>query len=41
MLGIGRTHRLTAENLDIRGADVEGLMEQARRQTVELARSLL
>lgn len=32
MVGISNTHCLTAENLDIRGADVEGILTQARQQ---------
>lgn len=37
MVGIDRTHCLTAENLDIRGADVEEILSDARRQAGRLA----
>ena len=41
MVGIDQTHCLTAENLDIRGADVEGILAQARQQTRRLASALI
>lgn len=41
MVGIDQTHCLTAENLDIRGADVEGILAQARQQTRRLASELV
>ena len=40
MVGIPETHCLTAENLDIRGADVEGILSIARQQTHHLVSEL-
>lgn len=41
MVGIGQTHCLTAENLDIRGADVEGILAKARQETDHLVAELI
>lgn len=41
MVGIDQTHCLTAENLDIRGADVEGILAKARQQTDHLVAELI
>lgn len=41
MVGIDQTHCLTAENLDIRGADVEGILAKARQQTHHLVSELI
>ena len=40
MVGIPQTHCLTAENLDIRGADVEGILASAREQISGLVKEL-
>lgn len=41
MVGIPQTHCLTAENLDIRGADIEGILSSARKQIPGLVNELL
>ena len=40
MVGIPQTHCLTAENLDILGADVEGILTKARQQLAALIPAL-
>lgn len=40
MMGIPRTHCLTAENLDVVGADVDAILARSRKQAARLAADL-
>lgn len=40
MLGIRRTHCVTAENLDVQGNDVTAILDQAKEELDQLAKSL-